>query len=260
MKKFISIVLTSFVVFTLSCGPKQENTAQSAADKIYTIATDAKYPPFSMENKDGKYVGVDVELLAAIAKEEGFKYELKPMDFSGIIPGLVSGQLDGAIAGMTITKERKKSVDFSAGYIKSGLSIVVNKKDTAVKEFTDLKGKVAAVKKGTTGANWAEDNKDKYGFTVRYFDDSPATMLAVTNGNADFLLEDYPVIAYETKIGKQEHLRIAIAHVEETPPEYGFAVSKDKNPELLKKFNDGLKKINDNGTYNKIINEYLSGK
>lgn len=260
MKRFTLVMLTSFaMVALLGCEPNKKDD-DNVAGKTYIIATDAKYPPFSMENKDGKYVGVDVELLAVIAKTTGFKYELKPMDFSGIIPGLVSGQLDGAIAGITITEERKKSVDFSNGYIKSGLSIVVNKKDTEVEGFANLKGKTAAVKKGTTGAIWAEDNKEKYEFSIRYFDDSPSTMLAVTNGNADFLLEDYPVIAYETKIGAQEHLRIAIAHVEETPPEYGFVVPKDKNAELLKNFNEGLKEVKTNGMYDKIINAYLSGK
>lgn len=258
MKKFILTTLVASVIIAFSaCCPSKKENAQTA-DKTYVVATDAKYPPFSMENKDGVYIGVDVELLAAIAKEEGFKYELKPMDFSGIIPGLVSGQLDAAIAGMTITEERKKSVDFSAGYIKSGLSIVANKKDTAINSQADLKGKTAAVKKGTTGANWAEANKDQYGFDVRYFDDSPSTMLAVSNGNADFLLEDYPVIAYETKIGAQKHLRIAIDHVEATPPEYGFAVPKGKNAELLKKFNSGLQKINQNGVYDTIMQEYLA--
>ena len=67
------------------------------------------------------YKGIDVELLEAIAKEEGFEYDLKPMDFQAVIPGLTSGQLDGAIAGISITDERKQALDFSDGYFESGL-------------------------------------------------------------------------------------------------------------------------------------------
>ncbi len=254
MRKMLLLIITVLMaVFVLQgCGTEKK---EGTGEKTYVIATDSKFPPFSME-VNGKYEGIDVKILEAISKETGFKYELKPMDFSGIIPGLVSGQIDGAIAGMTITDERKKSVDFSDPYIQSALSIVANSKDTTLHDFADLKGKVAAVKKGTTGSKWAEDNKDKYGFTVTYFDDSPSTVLAVKNGNADFLLEDYPVISYETKVGAQQDLRIAIPKVDDNPPEYGFAVPKGKNAELLAKFNEGLKRIKANGEYDKIINEY----
>lgn len=175
------------MAITAGCGAVAEKTDSSSssssaagADKKYTIACDAKYAPFSME-VDGKYKGIDVELLDAIAKEEGFEYELKPMDFSGIIPALVSDQIDGAIAGMNITDERKQKVDFSDGYITSGLAVVVNKDNTAINKVEDLQGKTAAVKKGTTGAKFAEDNKDKYGLTINYYDDSPSMMLAVAN-------------------------------------------------------------------------------
>ena len=76
-------------------------------NKKYIIACDAKYAPFSFE-ENGKYKGIDVELLDAIAKEEKFEYELKPMDFDGIIPGLTANQIDGAICWNDITDERKK--------------------------------------------------------------------------------------------------------------------------------------------------------
>ena len=181
------------------------------------------------------------------------------MDFSGIIPGLVSGQLDGAIAGMNITEERKQSVDFSDGYIQSGLAVVVSKSNTSIASLEDLRGKTAAVKKGTTGAKFAEDNKDKYGVNIAYYDDSPSMMMAVANGNADFLMEDYPVINYQIKIGEQDKLKIAVDSVID-PPSYGFAVKKGENAELLKMFNEGLQKIKADGTYDKIVGEYIAKK
>ena len=264
IKKCLAIAaLAMFAVMALAgCGAVAEKSGSSgsgsgsgAAAKHYKIACDAKYAPFSME-VNGQYKGIDVELLAAIAKAEGFEYDLKPMDFSGIIPGLVAGQIDGAIAGMNITEERKKSVDFSDGYIQSGLAVVVSKDNTSIKKIEDLQGKTAAVKKGTTGAKFAEDNQAKYGLQISYYDDSPSMMLAVANGNADFLMEDYPVINYQIKIGEQAKLKIAVDSVI-APPSYGFSVKKGENAELLKMFNEGLKKIMADGTYDKIVGEYI---
>lgn len=257
-KLFSLLTTISLAVFLFSgCGNSTEEQQSSTndKDKVYVIACDAKYAPFSME-ENGKYKGIDVELLDAIAKKEGFKYELKPMDFNGIIPGLVSGQLDGAIAGINITDERKQSVDFSDGYATAGDSIVVNKDNTSINSVEDIQGKTVAVKKGTTGAKFAEDNKDKYNLTISYFDDSPGMMMAVANGNADFLVEDYPVINYQIKVGEQSNLKIAVKSIH-TPPQYGFAVKKGANAELLKMFNDGLKKVKDDGTYDTIVKQYL---
>ena len=178
------------------------------------------------------------------------------MDFNGIIPGLTSNQLDGAIAGMSITEERKQSLDFSDGYFVSGLSVVVNKDNTTINSSDDLKGKSASIKKGTAGSKFAEDNEAKYGLKLNYFEDSPSMFQAVENGNADFLLEDYPVIAYKLKVDSGAKLRIAGEKL--TTVDYGFAVKKGENAELLKKFNDGLKKLKENGQYDKIVGQYIA--
>lgn len=100
--------------------------------KVYKIACDQVYASFSIQQDDGSYKGIDVELLAAIAEEEGFEYELTPMDFSGIIPALISATIDGSIAGVNITDERKESVDYSDGYYESGSALVVNKEDDSM--------------------------------------------------------------------------------------------------------------------------------
>ena len=233
-----------------------ENTSTSSQGKKYLIACDAKYAPFSFE-EDGKYRGIDVELIDAISKIEGFEYELKPMDFNGIIPALKANQIDGSIAGMNITEERKQSVDFSDGYIKSGSSIVVNANNTDINSLDDLQNKSAAVKKGTTGAKFAEDNEKKYGLKISYFEDSPSMFQAVENGNCDFLVEDFPVISYKIKVDINAKLRIAVDEIEEAPYN-GFAVNKGENQELLQKFNDGLAKVKENGEYNKIVEQYIS--
>lgn len=237
---------------------------------VFKIACDAAYAPFSIQLGDGEtapgavvtsangmgdYYGIDVELLNAIAEYEGFQFELTPMDFSGIIPALVSGTIDASIAGMNITEARKESVDFSDGYYESGSALVVNKDDTSISSFEDLSGKVAACKEGTTGMNWCGDNSDAYGFDVSVYPDSASMMLAVANGQADFLIEDYPVISYQISIGEQGNLKVAIDAIEEAP-QNGFAVKKGENATLLAMFNEGLAAIRANGTYDQIINQF----
>jgi glutamine transport system substrate-binding protein len=257
-KALVGILLASLMSIGMisGCGAaKNDSSKSSDGNKKYLIACDAKYAPFSFE-ENGKYKGIDVELLDAIAKEEKFDYELKPMDFNGIIPGITSNQLDGAIAGMSITEERKQTLDFSDGYFVSGLSLVVNKDNTNIKSVADLKGKSASLKKGTAGAKFAEDNEAKYELKLNYFDDSPSMFQAVENKNCDFLLEDYPVIAYKVKVDPNSKLKIAGDKL--TNVDYGFAVKKGENADLLKKFNEGLKKLKDNGEYDKIIGEYIA--
>ncbi|WP_090088166.1 transporter substrate-binding domain-containing protein [Clostridium uliginosum] len=258
MKKLIkSIAVTSLLgVFLVGCGSttkKADDSAKGESGK-YIIACDAKFAPFSFE-ENGTYKGIDVELLDAISKEEGFKYELKPMDFNGIIPGLTSNQLDGAIAGISITDERKEVLDFSNEYFDSGLSIFVSTNNTTINGEKDLQGKTVAVKKGTAGEKYALDNAEKLGLDVKHFEDSPSMCLAVQNGNTDFALEDYPVIAYKIKLDNPKVLKLAGDKV--TTVNYGFAVAKGKNKELLDKFNEGLKKIKENGEYDKIVNQYV---
>jgi len=256
-RSLVSILLASVVSVGLlvGCGTSNSDTKADGGNKKYIIACDSKFAPFSFE-ENNKYKGIDVEILDAIAKEEKFEYELKPMDFKGIIPGVTSNQLDGAISAMTITDERKESLDFSEGYFESGLSIVVNKNNTSINGLNDLNGKSVSIKNGTAGAKFAEDNKDKYGLKLNYFDDSPSMFQAVENGNADFLLEDYPVIAYKIKVDSGAKLKIVGEKLDTV--NYGFAVKKGQNPELLKKFNEGLKKLKDNGKYKEIVDQYIA--
>ena len=251
-KTLVSILLASVMSVGLlaGCGASKADTG----NKKYVIACDSKFAPFSFE-EDGKYKGIDVEILEAVAKEENFDYDLKPMDFNGIIPGITSNQLDGAISAMTITDERKQTLDFSDGYFVSGLSIVANKDNNSINSISDLNGKSVSVKKGTAGAKFAEDNEAKYGLKLNYFEDSPSMFQAVENGNDDFLLEDYPVIAYKIKVDGDSKLKIVGDKLDTV--DYGFAVKKGENTDLLSKFNDGLKKIKENGKYDQIVGQYI---
>lgn len=137
-----SVLKVSLAALTLAFA-----VSSQAADKL-VVATDTAFVPFEFKQGD-KYVGFDVDLWAAVAKELKLDYTLKPMDFSGIIPALQTKNVDLALAGITITEERKKAIDFSDGYYKSGLLVMVKADNNDVKSVKDLDGKVVAVKSGT---------------------------------------------------------------------------------------------------------------
>ena len=122
--------------------------AAQADDLI--VATDTAFVPFEFKEGD-KYVGFDIDLWDAIAQEIGVTYELRPMDFAGIIPALQTGQVDVALAGITIKPERQEVIDFSDGYYDSGLLLMVPA-DSKITSSADLAGKTLAVKTGTSSS------------------------------------------------------------------------------------------------------------
>ncbi|MCM3026934.1 transporter substrate-binding domain-containing protein [Bacillus safensis] len=252
MKKSMLLIMGLIVVLVMAaCGSKSDS-GSGEGKGTYKIGIDVTYPPFEFE-KGGKTVGIDVDLINAIAKDQDFKVKLEAMDFSGIIPAMQAGQLDVGMGGMSITDERKKKVDFSDPYFDAGLTVVV-KKDSSIKSINDLKGKKLAVKNGTTGAKFASDNADKYGYEVVQFNDSPSMFQEVSNGNADALIEDYPVITYAIA---QQDLKLKTVGDRLNGDQYGISVMKGKNQDLLKKINKGLENLKKNGEYDKIIDKYL---
>lgn len=264
MKKLSLLGL--FLILTLiisACGTndktgEKENGNGSGTEekneKVYKVGVDTTYPPF--EFKEGNdYKGIDIDLINAIAKDQGFTIEFSPMDFGGIIPALQANQLDVAIAGMSITDERKQVVDFSEPYFDAGLTVVVKDDNTTIKSADNLKGKTVAVKKGTTGAKYAQENSKDLGIKVVQFNDSPAMFQEVANGNADALIEDYPVISYAIA---QKDLGLQIVGDRLNGDQYGIAVLKGKNQDLLEKINKGLANLKEDGSYDTILKTYLN--
>ncbi|BBP93144.1 hypothetical protein BsIDN1_67620 [Bacillus safensis] len=130
MKKSMLLIMGLIVVLVMAaCGSKSDS-GSGEGKGTYKIGIDTTYPPFEFE-KGGNYEGIDVDLINAIAKDQGFKVKLEAMDFSGIIPAMQAGQLDVGMGGMSITDERKKKVDFSDPYFDAGLTVVVKKRTAA---------------------------------------------------------------------------------------------------------------------------------
>jgi polar amino acid transport system substrate-binding protein len=227
---------------------------ESSGPGAFIIATDTTFAPFEFQDAAGSYVGVDIDLLAAIAEDQGFAYELKPLGFSAAVAALESNQADGVIAGMSITAERQEKYDFSAPYYDSGVVMAIRADNEDIKGYEDLRGKRVAVKTGTEGATFAESINPQYGFTLVYFDESPFMYEEVKAGNSAACFEDYPVMGYGISQGNGLKMVTGM----EKGSSYGFAVLKGKNQDLLQKFNAGLANVRENGVYDAILNKYIA--
>lgn len=215
------------------------------------VAVDTAFVPF--EFKQGEhYVGFDIDLWAAIAKELQLNYTLKPMDFGGIIPALQTKNIDLALAGITITDERKKAIEFSDGYYTSCLLLMVNADNTTIKGINDLNGKVVAVKSGTGSVDYAKQYINTT--HLRQFPNIDNAYMELGIKRADALLHDTPNILYFIKTagaGRFKTVGDSLA-----AQQYGIAFPKGKE-ELRIKVNGALKTLRDNGTYKEIYKKWF---
>ena len=271
MKKLLALGMAAMMALSLAaCGgaaSTSESTSSEAStseaataenagsDKTWVIATDTVFKPFEYTDASGNFVGIDVDIVAAIAEDQGFKYELKSLGWDGAIAACQAGQADGMIAGASITQERKDSGwTFSDGYYNATQTLTVPE-NSDITGFEDLKGKNVAVKIGTQGAAYADSLKDEYGFTVTSFEDSPTMYQAVLGGQCVACFEDTPIMQASIKDGG-----LALKVLENTANEgapYGFAIFNPNSQELLDMFNAGLANIKANGKSDEIIAKYL---
>ena len=219
----------------------------------YIVGTSADFPPFEyVEN--GKYVGFDMDLINAIAKAEGFNVQIRDMSFDSLIPALKAGVIDIAIAGITITDERQKIVDFSEPYWYANQDVIV-KKDSKFNVTVLCGNHTIGVQTGTTGDLWVSDNLVKPGYlnknNVKRYQSFIYSLQALLNGSVDANVLDSPVAE---RFAKMKPVKIVATLV--TGETYGIAVKKD-NSELLDKINDGLKKVKTSGEMSNLIDKYF---
>lgn len=219
----------------------------------YVVGTSADFPPFEYV-QNGKYVGFDMELINAIAKTEGFNVQIRDMAFDSLIPALKAGVIDIAIAGMTITKERQKVVDFSDPYWFADQDVIVSKnsKYTVTVLFGNHK---IGVQTGTTGDLWVTNNLVKPGILkesgVKRYQSFIYALQALLNGAIDAVVLDSPVAERFAQVKPVKVVAVLI-----TGESYGIAVRKG-NTALLKKINDGLKKVKSSGKMSELIDKYF---
>jgi polar amino acid transport system substrate-binding protein len=224
----------------------------AAPKKTYVIASDCTWPPMEYVDEKKQIVGFDIDLIKAAAKAGGISIEIKNTAWDGIFAGLAAGKFDAVISSVTITDERKKTMDFSSPYLNAGQTLVVRKGAKEMK-LSEFKGKSAGAQIGTTGA--IEIAKDK-SIKLKTYDEIGLAVEDLSNGRIDVVVCDRPTaVSYVLKNSKYQK-KLVIAGAPFTDEFYGIAVKKG-NSELLDKLNDGLKKVTKSGELKKIEDKWL---
>lgn len=219
----------------------------------YTIVSDSSFAPFEYQDETGKYVGIDMELIKAIAENQGFTITIQNPGFDAALNAVQAGQADAVIAGMSITDARKEIFDFSDAYYSSNILLAV-KNGSDITSYEGLKGKIVGAKNGTASYTFLESNKDKYGYTLKPFDEASGMYDSLNSGSIDALMDDEAVLLYAIQQGRD----FATPIPGEKSGEYGFAVKKGTNPELIEMFNNGMAALVQSGKYDEILNKYFN--
>ena len=231
----------------------QETDGGSA--ETYVIATDTTFAPFEFRDSSGELTGIDIEIMEAIAEDQGFQVEWRSLGFNAALQALSADQADGVIAGMSITDERQEVYDFSDPYFTGTMTLAVNEdQGDEIQGWDDLQDKRLVVKTGSMSEEVARERQDEYGYEITSLDQTTTLVESVKSGNADVLMDDYPVIAY----GVQQGSGLVTVGEQVEAGDYGFAVNKGRNAELLEKFNVGLAELKDSGEYQEILDEFLA--
>ncbi len=262
MKKILAltIALLMLAVVFAGCGASDDG-------KLY-MATNAAFPPYEYVDDNGNFAGIDVEIAGLLAKELGLELEIVDIDFGAIVAGVQSGKYDMGMAGMTVTDERKESVNFTTSYAK-GIQSVIVKADatyTSFEEFYtsfDEEGNPAGVVEGitigvqqdTTGDIYASDDPEKWGFgadnVIRYKTGADAVEALKTGKVTAVIIDNEPAKAF---VETSEGLKILDgAYADE---DYAIAVNKE-DTKLLEDLNAALAKLTESGEIQAIVDKYI---
>lgn len=252
MKKvlvFLMMAIMACSMLLTGCGGEEKKAADSA--KVLRVGTEPVFAPFEFPKEGSKdLTGFDIELIEALGKQMGYKVEMVSMGFDALIPALNSNNIDVAIAGMTITDERKKVVDFTESYYTSGLMIMV-RKDSNIKSIDDLKGKTIACQIGTTGEKNARNVANA---KVTAFNTNDEAVMELKNKGVDAIINDSPVVGYYLAQGGNTSMK-TVGDIMEAE-QYGLAVKKG-NDKLAGEINKALAELKKNGEYDKIYKTWF---
>jgi polar amino acid transport system substrate-binding protein len=237
------LLIVLIACFLAACG-KSDNSLR--------VGMELTYPPFEMKDAQGNPDGVGVKMAEALAADLGRPLKIVPMEFTGLIPALKSGNVDVVISSMTASDERRESIDFSEPYAFTGLAILVGK-DSKVGSVEDLKreGARIAVKAGTTGEIWCAANLPKAKLTA--FSEEPACVLEVSQGRADaFIYDQLSIYRYHQQNADTTKALLNV-FVQEN---WAVGIAKG-NEDLKGKVNDFIEKFRKESGFGKLGEQYL---
>lgn len=238
MKKIF--LMFAMIFMFAACGGNKE-----AAQKVYVVGTNAEYPPFEyVEN--GEIAGFDAEIIKEAAKRMGIEYKWLNTNFDGLIPALQTKKVDIVIAGMSVTPEREKAVNFSIPYLTSNVAIVTNSKNP-IKDMNDLSGKSYGVELGTTKEVSARKID---GAEVVPFSSTTGALVALKSGKIDGMVLDESV---SSKYIEKNPELVLVGVMEGEPKAAAF--NKD-DKELMENFSKVLEEMITDGTVAELREKY----
>lgn len=257
MKKFAKLICL-IAVFALILGAF---AGCGAAKNTLKVATNAEFPPFENVNKSGGYEGYDIDLINAIAKKLNMKVEISNMKFDSVITSVQSGACDVGVSGLTITDERKKSVNFSDSYYAASQVVIHKRGDTVIGGSTadavkaSLSGKKIGVCMGFTGKSYVEENV-KDAKEVKTYDNISLAMIDLVNGSIDCIVMD-DVVAKQAANSANNKDKVEVVATALTAEDYGIALAKN-NKDLTDKINKALAELKADGTVDSLVKKWIN--
>ncbi|MGN0376343.1 MAG: basic amino acid ABC transporter substrate-binding protein [Suilimivivens sp.] len=261
MKKFLALALTLAMTMTMltACGSSETASKETAAasealaDGVLTVGTNAEFPPFEYVGDDGEPDGFDMALVKAIGEKLGVEVQIDNMEFASLVSSIGS-KIDIAAAGMTVTEERKQTVDFTNSYYEA-VQYVILPADSDIATADDLKDKAIGVQLGTTGDFIAEEltgNVAQYNKAVDAVND-------LINGRVDLVIIDKnPALVFESKFEGQV-VAVDGAQFGFEPEEYAIALPKG-DTDLADKINKAIDELKADGTFDELVKTYIEAE
>lgn len=260
LKKLLVMVLAVVMAMSFAaCGSSEDEGGMSTVeDGVLHMATNAAFPPYEMTDDEGNYIGIDVEIAQAIADKLGLELVVDDMDFSSVITSVQGGKSDIAMAGLTVTEERQKNIDFTDSYAQ-GIQVVIVPDDSDIETVDDLANdKMIGVQEATTGYIYCSSSPEDGGYgedhVVAYTNGATAVQ-ALLSGKVDAVVID----SEPAKAFVEANDGLKILDTEYVVEDYAIGISKE-NPELLKAVNNALKELIEDGTVQSIVDKYITAE
>ncbi len=268
MKKLVALLLATVMAMTMltACGAKEETAApttdtateaavsEALADGVLTVGTNAEFPPFEYMGDDGQPDGFDMALVKEIGEKLGVEVQIENMEFASLVTSIGS-KIDIAAAGMTVTEERKQTVDFTDTYYEA-VQYVILPVDSEIKAAADLVGKTIGVQLGTTGDFIASDIE---GTTVSQYNKAVDAVNDLINGRVDCVIIDKnPALVFEAKFEGQV-VAVDGAQFEFEIEEYAMALPKG-DAVLAEKINQAIADLKADGTFDELVKTYIEAE
>ena len=261
MKKLLAVILTVAMVFAFTAcggGSSDENGLSTVEAGKLHMATNAAFPPYEMTNDSGGFEGIDVEIAEKIAAKLGLELVVDDMDFSSVLTAVQGGKADIAMAGLTVTPDRQKNVDFTDSYA-TGVQVVIVPEDSDIKTVDDLANdKMIGTQEGTTGYIYCSDTPENGGYgedhVIAYTNGATAIQALLAGKVNAVVIDSQPAKEF---VAANDGLKIL--DTEYVTEDYAIGISKD-NPELLEAVNNALKELIEDGTVQEILDKYIKAE